>query len=130
MFADHHVAFVWPEPKPSASAPQFAEDSTTPAQPVSTASKEAKPRGAYRNALRTYMADRDLTALVRQGKDAIAADFIDYCRRKKQELFAKLPKAREIAKQVQKILDDRRTKRQTDNASNHSQTPARSPNRS
>ena len=76
------------------------------------------------------MADRDLTALVRQGKDAIAADFIDYCRRKKQELFAKLPKAREIAKQVQKILDDRRTKRQTDSVSNRSQAPGPSPNRS
>jgi hypothetical protein len=135
-FVRADVLRVWPPPKPKAEpvAPSMApaQTKTTEArtEPEPTPSAAPRPRGAYRNDLRTYLATRELTALLRQGKDAITAEFIDYCRREKPELLAKLPKSREIAKQVQKILDDRRVKRQTGSATNHPLPPTPSRNRS
>jgi hypothetical protein len=119
------VLELWPSkprPEQAKSAPQSTRAATDP-------SPASKPRAAYRNELRTYLAPRDLATLVRQGKDAVAAEFIAHCRQHKPSLAAVLPKPREVAKQVQKILDSRRPKPQQSSTRERPQAPSSSPNR-
>ena len=54
------------------------------------------------------MADRKLATLLLQGKQAVADEFVEHCRDAKPELISVLPKRREIANQVGKILGERR----------------------
>jgi hypothetical protein len=42
--------------------------------------------------------------LLSRGKHAVAAEFVEHCRDEKPDLVSILPKPREIANQVEKIL--------------------------
>jgi hypothetical protein len=123
------VLHLWPpKPKPKQTpSPEAPAGSPAAAESPPAALRR---RAAYRNELRTFLALRDLNTLIRQGRDAIAAEFIEHCRKHKPELATTLPKPREVAMQVQKILDSRRAKPQQSSAGNRSQPPSSSHNRS
>lgn len=117
------IARVWPEaepvPQPSVPTAQSLEGSSA----EGTETDRPKRRGAYRNELRTYMADRKLATLLLQGKQAVADEFVEHCRDAKPELVPVLPKRREIANQVEKILGQRRAQPLSDATSNRTQPP-------
>jgi hypothetical protein len=127
-FARADVLQLWP-PKRKPEIPPSTEIPSAPPSATAGAKTGPKPRAAYRNELRTFLAPRDIAMLVRQGKDAVAAEFIAHCRQHKPSLAAVLPKPREVAKQVQKILDSRRAKPQQSSTRERPQTPSSSPNR-
>ena len=128
-FARADVLQLWP-PKRKPEISPSPEIPSAPSSPTVAANTGLKPRAAYRNELRTFLAPRAIATLVRQGKDAVAAEFIAHCRQHKPSLAAVLPKPREVAKQVQKILDSRRAKPLQSNTIERLQTPSSSPNRS
>lgn len=102
------IARVWPEAEPTPRPEEPPAQSLEGSSAEGTEAVRPKRRGAYRNELRTYMADRKLATLLLQGKHAVADEFVEHCRDAKPELVSVLPKRREIANQVEKILGERR----------------------
>jgi hypothetical protein len=123
------IARVWPEaePVPQPHTPTAQAFEGLSAETTETA--RPKRRGAYRNELRKYLADRKLTTLLLEGKHAVADEFVEYCQDKKPELVSVLPKRREIANQVEKILGERRAEPLTDTANSRPKTPSTSAKR-
>jgi hypothetical protein len=120
---------VWPEPEPE---PQSDAPIVQSVEVCSANGAEAgrfKRRGAYRNELRKYLADRKLATLLLQGKHAVADEFVEHCRDEKPELVPVLPKPREIANQVEKILVERRAQPVAGVANDRTEPPAKSAKR-
>jgi hypothetical protein len=123
------IARVWPESEPTPQSDAPIAESVEPPSAAGAEAVRPKRRGAYRNELRTYMADRKLATLLLQGKQAVADEFVEHCRDAKPELVSVLPKRREVANQVGKILGERRAQPLPNAANNRTETPLTSAKR-
>jgi hypothetical protein len=115
------IARVWPEREPQSDAPTAQSDGNLSA--ADAEGVRVRPRGAYRNELRRYLADRKLENLLLRGKHSVAAEFVEHCQDKRPNLVSVLPKPREIASQVEKILAEHRAQPQADTSDNRPQSP-------